>query len=133
MSRAHKRPPHRIERDDAMKAQGCLSIPVAAKALGVSAARAYALASAGALAVQKLGGSVYVSAASLKAYQDAQKAPPGWIQLSTACHLYHYHKATLNKRAAVGQLRRQRFGGRTYFAVADLEAMVRVSTALDAP
>ena len=122
-----KKPPAlRQERDAAMLELGNLSIPAAADALGLSAARTYALAQAGKLTALKLGGTVYVTKASLDAYKASRKAPPGWILVSAATTLYHYGRSALLARAQRGEVGRELFAGRTYLRVKDLNAMAKV-------
>ena len=120
----------RQERDAAQSALGYLSIPAAAKRLGVSPARAYALAQALELTSTKLGGSVYVQASSIDAYKAAQKAPPGWIPVARAVTLYHYGRSVLLARAARGEVGRQVFGGRTHLKVEDLDALAKTRLAM---
>jgi hypothetical protein len=123
-------PTLRQERDAAQLAVGYLSITAAAKRLGVSPARAYALAQALELTSTKLGGSVYVQVSSIDAYKASRKAPPGWIRVARAVRLYHYGRSALLARAARGEVGRQVFGGRTHLKVEDLDSLAKTRLAM---
>jgi hypothetical protein len=122
---ARKELTNRQARDDAQSASGYVPIPEAAKALNLSPARVYELASSGLLTRQRVGGAVYVSLASLDAYQKQMSPGPGWIPIAAAARLYKYARTTLIYRAKRGQLELRVLNRHAYLYQPALDALFR--------
>jgi predicted DNA-binding transcriptional regulator AlpA len=125
---ATQEPTKRQERDARHLREGLLSIPAAAKVLRLSPPRAYGLALDGTFDRRKIGGAVYVTAASVKAYQQARATvPTGWISLPDACRLTGYGRTAILDRVRSGQLERRLVHRRLYLYRPALDAMCQAS------
>ena len=89
------------------------------------ATKSYVLAGAGALEVRRLGGSVYVSQASVDAYRASLKPPAGWLTVPQAIKRYGYGRSALYVRMRRHEIAALTLHGRTYLCRADLEKRLK--------
>jgi len=111
-------PATRAARDAEMQGRGFLSIPAAAKRLSLSIARTYALAADGSLQTERRGAAVFISEASIEAYQVAQKLPDGFIELTEAMERTGYSRTFFATRPDV---ERRHHRGRVILLEQDVE------------
>jgi predicted DNA-binding transcriptional regulator AlpA len=114
---------YRAERDDEMLHKGCVSVPVAAVMLSLSRPRVYAMATDDTLSTVQIGGSVYVTVRSIKAYRESVAVPAGLILMSDAQKEFHYSRATLWRRVLDGTLRKEIINERAYLHRIDLDKL----------
>lgn len=113
-------PRSREAKDATLRGRGLLSIQEAAKLLGLSRARTYALVSDGQLTGERSGGAVYVSEAAIAAYKAGQSIPEGWVPLLEAMRRTGYSRTFF----ATHGLEKLRHRGRVLLRLVDVESVV---------
>ena len=97
-----------------MLAQGCVDIEEAAKILGVSVSRAYAIVNSSPIVTTRAwGGTVYFTRESLEKHVSAQRPGAEWTSLRESLGLWS--ETTIRKRIRAGKIEKRRFGRNVYF------------------